>query len=198
VEEHPSASRPRNAAKTRQLLLDAARRRFADDGYAATTVRDIADDAGVNVALISRYFDSKVGLFAACLNAAVTDLRRPSGDTPLELIPAAMAAQIAGAQADGRPDPLLMLLLRSSGDERADEIRVGLLGSYAERLARTAGWQPDQPDPDHLLLRAQATLAAAIGIIVLRSSAPVRPLAEASEQDLADVLRRLVGALLGP
>ncbi len=30
-----------------------ARRRFADDGYAATTVRDIADDAGGNVALTS-------------------------------------------------------------------------------------------------------------------------------------------------
>ena len=66
--------RRRDAASTRQLLLDAARRRFARDGYAATTVRDIADDAGVNVALISRYFDSKEGLFEACLAAAVDEL----------------------------------------------------------------------------------------------------------------------------
>src|SRR5262249_4490858 len=51
--------RRRDAATTRQLLLDAARQRFAIDGYAATSVRDIAHDAGVNVALINRYFTSK-------------------------------------------------------------------------------------------------------------------------------------------
>jgi AcrR family transcriptional regulator len=43
--ETPAANRSRDAAKTRQLLLDSARRRFAHDGYSATTVRDIAADA---------------------------------------------------------------------------------------------------------------------------------------------------------
>jgi AcrR family transcriptional regulator len=192
---HAGPARPRNAAETRQRLLDSARRRFAEHGYAATTVREIADDAGVNVALISRYFDSKEGLFAACLNVAVNELHRADGDTPLDQIPAAMASQIAGVSPDGRPNPVLMLLLRSSGDERADEIRVGLLRSYAERLARAAGWRPGHPDGDRLLLRAQATLAAAIGIIVFRSSAPVQPIAAASEAELADVLRGLVDGL---
>src|SRR4051794_36587391 len=78
--DHPEGRRHRDAAKTRQLLLDAALRRFASDGYAATTVRDIADDAGVNVALISRYFESKEGLFEVCLTTAVDDLRRAAGN----------------------------------------------------------------------------------------------------------------------
>jgi AcrR family transcriptional regulator len=43
--------RRRNAAQTRQAPLNAARTRFARDGYASTTVRDIADDAGVNALL---------------------------------------------------------------------------------------------------------------------------------------------------
>src|SRR2546421_8360402 len=55
--------RSRNAAETRAALLAAARIRFARDGYEATNLRDIAADVGVNVALISRYFGSKEGLF---------------------------------------------------------------------------------------------------------------------------------------
>ncbi|GAA3163585.1 TetR family transcriptional regulator [Nonomuraea salmonea] len=74
--------RRRDAARTRQRLLDAALKRFAHDGYAATTVRDITDDAGVNVALVNRYFQSKEGLFEACLEAASEELRRIADHAP--------------------------------------------------------------------------------------------------------------------
>lgn len=40
-------------------IIEAAERLFADKGFDATSVRDIADDAGVNVAMISYYFGSK-------------------------------------------------------------------------------------------------------------------------------------------
>ena len=43
--DEDGAVRSRDAAGTRQLLLQAARIRFARDGYSATTVRDIANDA---------------------------------------------------------------------------------------------------------------------------------------------------------
>ena len=68
-------ARRRDAGRTRRRLLDAARERFAADGFSSTTVRQVADDAGVDVALIKRYFGSKEGLFEACLAAAVDDLR---------------------------------------------------------------------------------------------------------------------------
>src|SRR6185312_9822540 len=61
------SARPRNAEETRAALLAAARLRFARDGYEATNLRDIAADAGVNVALIPRYFGSKEGLFQAAV-----------------------------------------------------------------------------------------------------------------------------------
>ena len=48
--------RARNAAVTRAALLVAARSRFAELGYDATSLRDIAADAGVDAALVSRYF----------------------------------------------------------------------------------------------------------------------------------------------
>ena len=192
--------RRRDAAGTRQLLLDAARLRFARDGYAATTVRNIADDAGVNVALISRYFDSKVGLFEACLPAAVDDLTR-TGDlvSRFSEIPDAMAQQIAGSDAEGHPNQLtLMLLLRSSGDERAEQLRLGVLRNFSERLASAAGWRRDDPDGDELMLRAQIVLAASLGTILLRASTRLEPLTSAGADQLADPLRDLVNSLLAP
>jgi AcrR family transcriptional regulator len=189
--------RRRDAARTRRLLLDAARHRFARDGYATTTLRDIADDAGVNVALISRYFASKEGLFAASLTAAADELRRTTGDVQLDQVPDAIAGRIAGTDASAPLDPIVMLLLRSSGDERADEIRLGVLRSYAESLATAAGWRPEDRDNDPLLLRAHLVLAAATGIMLLRASG-LEPLASVPEPDLIGPLHDMVEALLSP
>jgi AcrR family transcriptional regulator len=187
--------RRRDAARTRQSLLDAARHRFAHDGYTATTVRDIADDAGVNVALINRYFESKEGLFSACLTAAVDELRRTSDDVPFARIPEVVASQVAGLSGDGQPSQVLLLLLRSSGDAAADQIRLGVLRGYGERLAAAAGWRPEDPGGARMILRAQLVLAATTGIALLRSSG-LQPLASAGEEDLVDPLRELIGALL--
>jgi AcrR family transcriptional regulator len=187
--------RTRDAAKTRQTLLAAARRRFAEDGYAATTVRDIAEDAGVNVALINRYFSSKEGLFEACIRAAGDDLRRTGGDVSLERAAEVIAQQVTGLPGGALPNELV-LLLRSSGDETADRIRIGVLRSSGERLAALAGWRPDHPEADQLLLRAQVVLATAVGISVLRSMIGLEPLASSTEQDLTGPVRDVVSALL--
>jgi AcrR family transcriptional regulator len=189
------ARRPRDAAMTRRLLLDVALRRFAVDGYAATTVRDIADEAGVNVALISRYFTSKEGLFEACLSAVHEEMRQTAGEVTLAQVPEAIAAQVAGLGREGFPNRLA-LLLRSSGDERADEIRFGVLRTSAERLAEAAGWRPGAPEGDRMILRAQMVLAATLGVAMLRSSTTLSPLTTATEQDLVAPLRDLVDALL--
>ena len=65
-----ASARSRNADRTRADLLAAARRRFGAEGYERTTIRAIAADAGVDAALVSRYFGGKQELFAA-----VADLR---------------------------------------------------------------------------------------------------------------------------
>lgn len=53
----------RNAAATRQRLRAAARKLFSQANYTSVGIRDIAAEAGVNPALISRYFGSKKKLF---------------------------------------------------------------------------------------------------------------------------------------
>ncbi len=59
---------------TRANILAAARERFAAEGYERATIRAIAADAGIDPALVMRYYGNKAGLFAA---AADFDLQLP-------------------------------------------------------------------------------------------------------------------------
>lgn len=60
----PDPSRKRNAQATQDAILLSAQRAFTEKGFDAAGLREIAADAGVNAALINRYFTSKEGLFA--------------------------------------------------------------------------------------------------------------------------------------
>lgn len=80
----PRAARPAgrpagDAPDLRERLLDAALRRFAAHGIAATSLRAIAVEAGVNPALVHYYFGDKARLQAAVVQErvlpAVADLR---------------------------------------------------------------------------------------------------------------------------
>src|SRR5689334_22062323 len=64
----PEARRPgrwRTGQLNRQRIIDAARERFMRDGYERATVRAIAADAGVDVAMVYYFFGNKEGLFTA-------------------------------------------------------------------------------------------------------------------------------------
>lgn len=193
MESTTTQPRRRNSALTRQLLLEVASTRFARDGYASTTVRDIADAAGVNVALINRYFTSKEGLFEACLTSAVSELRRNADEMTRADVAAAIARRIAGSATE-RMREALLLLLRSSGDERVDEMRRNVVRSMSERLAAVGG-RAEPPD-ERLVLRAQMIIATSMGVTLLRSSLGVAPLTAATEDELTEPLTDLVNALL--
>jgi len=55
----------------RQRVLNAAAERFVDQGYAATTLRQIAADAGIKAGSIYHHFPSKEALFAAVLEDGI-------------------------------------------------------------------------------------------------------------------------------
>jgi TetR/AcrR family transcriptional regulator, regulator of cefoperazone and chloramphenicol sensitivity len=61
--------------ETRQHLLDAAIRLFADHGYAKVTVRDICREAGANLASVNYHFGDKMGLYMAVCRIAVDAMR---------------------------------------------------------------------------------------------------------------------------
>ena len=81
TEAPETKSKTRDADRTRDAILHAGQQIFAKKGFVETGVRDITDRAGVNQALVSRYFGGKLKLFEAVLEKvldarAVTELNR--------------------------------------------------------------------------------------------------------------------------
>jgi AcrR family transcriptional regulator len=198
AEETDTVARSRDAAATRRLLLTAGRQRFAQDGYSSTKVRDIAADAGVNVALINRYFTSKEGLFEACLATARDELGRSEGADSFETLMENMTRQVAGPP-NGERTLMMLLLLRSSGDDGADRIRRNTLRYFAEQMSIAAGWNVEDAQGEDLSLRAQIALSTILGIALLRSSSTgLEPLTSASVEGLEGPLTDVITALLAP
>lgn len=65
-----SELRSRQARRTREAVLAVAHRMFVERGWAATGVRNIAEDAGVSVKTIYDTFGSKAELFTAVVDVA--------------------------------------------------------------------------------------------------------------------------------
>ena len=61
--QQPHLSQTELGAQTRERLLDAAERLFAEKGFAATTVRDITAAAVSNIAAVSYHFGGKYNLY---------------------------------------------------------------------------------------------------------------------------------------
>jgi AcrR family transcriptional regulator len=81
--------RPVGESGTREAIVEAARRQFGDLGYQRTTLRGVAERAGVDPRLVLHYFGSKAGLFQASvalpIDPAVVLGRifdAPTGDVP--------------------------------------------------------------------------------------------------------------------
>lgn len=68
--------RVRDAESTRQAVLTAAERLFAEHGFAATSMRDISQASGVSHPLIHHHFGSKSDLYSAVKRRLVEDYAR--------------------------------------------------------------------------------------------------------------------------
>jgi len=105
-------TRPERAALTRRELLDAAQLRFFRDGYHATSLDDIADEAGYTKGAVYGTFKSKAGLFLALFDEVVErrveEIRRllaPHEDG------AAKVAALAAQPVDERNTQFLLLAI---------------------------------------------------------------------------------------
>jgi AcrR family transcriptional regulator len=111
--------------RTRRRLLEVAVRRFADDGYRATSVSAIAREAGVTQAAVYAYFDSKEALFEAAVDLDAASLIAHANEELDDSLP--LAVQI----------PVLLLHLRQGVDQHRLARRV-LAGQEPEVIGRVA------------------------------------------------------------
>jgi AcrR family transcriptional regulator len=170
---------------TRALLLEVAGRRFRADGYQSVTLRSIADEAEVDVALISYYFGSKRGLFTAALTLPAN---------PIELLLQAMRADPATV-----PERILRTLIGTWDDpDRGGRMRALMstgLGDpqFTRLLAEGIGREIIDVLTEHIggaQARSRATAVAVqlTGLIFSRYILPLEPMASMTVDELVHVL----------
>src|SRR5690349_9227322 len=109
----PAATpRRRDAAGSRQALLDAARTLFNERGFDRTTIRDIGELAGLDPTLIARYFGSKSGLYLAILR---TDFAAEESDAPRDLFDRDRMIELLDRVQRRGPGPVISSALRADG-----------------------------------------------------------------------------------
>ncbi|MGW4563485.1 TetR/AcrR family transcriptional regulator [Streptomyces sp. NPDC004561] len=143
------------AATTREAIRTAATRLFRDHGFARTTVRRIAADAGTDPALVIRHFKSKELLFLETMHLTIDD--EPLLDVPLERLGERLATLLLDL--DGAARGIFLALVHGSTEPRI----LGRLRETHERVfvdplrKRLSG-----PDAD---LRARLAAALAGGLL---------------------------------
>lgn len=131
--------RLRDKESTRQRILGAARRLFAEHGYEHVTMRLIAAEAEANIALINRYFGSKRELFAQVL---AQQGRFPGVlDVPEEAdLPRRLAEYVADRLTSEEGSPVMATLNRSTSSPEIvelirDRVLSTILGPMEARLS---------------------------------------------------------------
>ena len=119
-------------SETVEKLLRAARTQFAALGFERTTVRSVAAEAGVDPALIIRYFGGKEGLLA---EAAAVDLHLPNlKDVPRAEIGPAIVRHFLRRWEDPQGDDILRVLMRSAATNQTAAAQMRAI--FADQVAR--------------------------------------------------------------
>jgi AcrR family transcriptional regulator len=181
-----TTSRPRRGRRpagsdTRGAIVRAARTEFAQRGYDATSLREVARQAGVDAALVHHYFDGKAALFGAAM-----DLPTDPGTRIRALVEQGtdgIGERLVGLflsvwDPPGTRDPMLALLRSAvSNDEAARLLREFLLDAVARPVALAFG----DRDVD---LRAGLVVSQLMGLGMLRYVVRVDAIVAAPPEDL--------------
>ena len=150
---------PRRSEATRTAILDAARERFATDGYERATIRAIAKDANIDPSMVMRYYGNKEGLFAA---AVAIDLRLPDpAALPRDGVGEALVRHFLDMWEENE---VLTALLRVGVTNQAGAERMQ--GVFRDQLLPVA--RRVCPDPEQFAARAALASSQLLGLALAR------------------------------
>ena len=186
--------RSRNSESSKAGILAAARERFAAEGYERATIRAIAGDAGIDPAMVMRYFGTKEKLFAS---AADFDLRMPDlGALPRARIGAAFVEHFIDRW---EADDTFMALIRAAvtNEAAAKRVRAVLAGQVVPVVAALSG------DPARSAQRAGLVSSQLLGMALCRYVLRLAPVVGMSRAEVVawvgpTVQRYITGALAEP
>lgn len=170
---------------TRTDILDAARKLFAERGYAGATIRAIAQEAGVDGALIHHFFASKEGVFAAAIEDtfAPAEMLPPVLDAGVEGMGERLVRTFLKKWEEPTTDQQLLAVLRSavSNEEAAELLRNFLTQELLGRIVKSL-------HTDDSELRATLIGAQLVGVAFLRYVLAYDPIAHVETEALVAML----------
>lgn len=149
--------RPTSDVTARARIRDAAVRRFAEQGARETTIRAVAEEAGVTPGLVCHHFGSKRGLRGAC-DAYVLEYLR---DGISEAVDERRAADPEFLTREYPSGPVVLRYLARAlvdGSATAAALFDDIVTRTEENLTR----RPPRRRPSHADPRAQAAVHAAM------------------------------------
>jgi AcrR family transcriptional regulator len=193
--ERPRRGRRPGPSGTRQAILDAARARFAKDGYALTTIRGIAADAGVDAALVMQFFGSKDELFAAVMSITPHAVSRIAGafDGPVDSLGERLTrAYLDVWEGEAQDSEALLAALRRAfaSEQAAAQLREFVQVRLMESISPQLGGDPD------MLARLALASSMLIGVIVGRRVIQIPALASEEAEFLIARLAPAVQLIL--
>jgi AcrR family transcriptional regulator len=180
---------------TRERIREAARVRFLADGYQAVSLRAIASEAGVDVALVSYYFGSKQGLFAATMALPMNpaDIFQEVLKGDLKSLPErGLRALLAVWDAEETGAPLRTMAATAVSDPEVTRLLRELVSrELVDQLAEKLG------DPNGRE-RAAAFVAQMAGVIFSRYLLQLEPIASMPADDVVRHVAPSLKAALKP
>lgn len=184
------------AADLRAEILTAARTLFAERGYRETTMRAVAQAAGVDVALVSYYFGNKEGLFAETVDLPVRPwemITRAFAEGPDRAGPR-LVEMFLDVFEDPATGPAMVSLIRSATSH--ESAREALSEFLASAVLRRYDDLLEGPDTRRRVVLAGSQL---IGMALMRFVVRLEPMvALPREQLVADVGATVQRYLTGP
>ncbi len=178
--------RPHDSEASREALLRTARELFDEVGYERATTREIGERAGVDPALIARYFDSKEGLFLAAIAEPGESEEEIDGD------PRALVELLLRRWDERGHSPISRALASPTlTDDARERTRAIIRDRVLSPAIRELGAR-DVPSPE---LRAELLVALALGIAVTRSNGTLEALEQADLDEVIEALAPLLAAL---
>lgn len=165
-------------------ILDAARELFSTNGFDRTTLRRVADEAKVDVALISHYFGNKRGLFVAAVEfpSDPAVVLEPVRTCPNDELAATALRQILTVWASPA-GPSIVARFRQALINGEDELVRGLLTSVI--LAPIRERLDDHRDVE---LRLALFASQIAGLLVTRQILRLPAVRDAEIDELVDAV----------
>jgi AcrR family transcriptional regulator len=169
---------------TREAIAEAARRQFAELGYDRATLRGIAGEAGVDAALVVRFYGSKDALFreVMALPPAVAEAMAGLADGPAATVGRRLAEVIVGMLENPRSRPIVLGRIRSASShpEAAALVRETVTRDIGRLVAAVTD---DEPETRAVLVGSQI-----VGLALARYVVRVEPLASLPAADVIDYI----------